>query len=421
MKIVKLNIRNFMGVSAIQIVPDGAVVKITGKNGAGKSSVLDAIIAGFAGSRGAPAMPVRRGQKKAKVVIDAGEYTITRRFKDDGDTDLVVKSSNGFKAPSPQALLDKIVGQVAFDPLAFCNLPEKAQRELLLKLVGLDLAAHDEKIDGLRQGRSLALANKKRATDDCARWPYVEGLPAEPPATTEIASRLMEAQAHNAAIAQKQEAVRSVMSSIEQQEATKADLLARVKQINAWLDEAQIRVQTEKAALLRMAPIDVRAIQEELVNADDLRAKIGRNQRYLEAKAVADKIGDQVTDLYHKIEDAEAAKAGAIAAAQMPIAGLGIVDGAVTLDGIPIKQVNHAEEVKVSVAIGMALNPDLRVLLVNANGLGPEVMDAIETAAKDGDYQIWEEVFDESGEVGFVIEDGKLKGQSLVEDEDSAD
>ena len=43
MKIIKLQAENIKKLRAIEISPDGPVVKITGKNAAGKSTVLDSI------------------------------------------------------------------------------------------------------------------------------------------------------------------------------------------------------------------------------------------------------------------------------------------------------------------------------------------------------------------------------------------
>ena len=43
MKILTLTAENFMRLAAVEITPDGNMVQITGRNGMGKSSVLNAI------------------------------------------------------------------------------------------------------------------------------------------------------------------------------------------------------------------------------------------------------------------------------------------------------------------------------------------------------------------------------------------
>ena len=59
MKIIELRAENFKRLRAIDITPDGHLVEIRGKNGQGKSSVLDGIWALFASAEALPPRPVR--------------------------------------------------------------------------------------------------------------------------------------------------------------------------------------------------------------------------------------------------------------------------------------------------------------------------------------------------------------------------
>ena len=49
MKIIRLKAENVKRLHAVEITPEGEVVVVAGKNGAGKSSVLDAITYALAG------------------------------------------------------------------------------------------------------------------------------------------------------------------------------------------------------------------------------------------------------------------------------------------------------------------------------------------------------------------------------------
>ena len=140
MQIVNLRAENFKRLVAVEITPRGNVVQITGKNGAGKSSVLDSIQAALAGKDAMPAVPVHTGSKKAVITIDLGEYKVTRTMTPDGGGTLTVASKDGAKYPSPQAMLDKITGKLCFDPVAFARQRPEDQAQTLRKLVGLDFA-----------------------------------------------------------------------------------------------------------------------------------------------------------------------------------------------------------------------------------------------------------------------------------------
>jgi len=95
--------------------------------------------------------------------------------------------------------------------------------------------------------------------------------------------------------------------------------------------------------------------------------------------------------------------------AKFPIDGLGFNEQGVTFNGIPFKQCSSAERLKVSLAMAMALNPELKVIrITNGNLLDSSNMTIVEQMAKDNDYQIWLEMVDESGSMGIYIEDGEV-------------
>jgi len=95
--------------------------------------------------------------------------------------------------------------------------------------------------------------------------------------------------------------------------------------------------------------------------------------------------------------------------AKFPIDGLGFNEQGVTFNGIPFKQCSSAERLKVSLAMAMALNPELKVIrITNGNLLDSSNMTVVEQMAKDNDYQIWLEMVNETGSMGIYIEDGEV-------------
>src|SRR3989337_2937510 len=59
MKILKLTAENVKKLRAVEITPTGELVEVTGRNGAGKTSVLDAIWWALAGTKHIQAVPIR--------------------------------------------------------------------------------------------------------------------------------------------------------------------------------------------------------------------------------------------------------------------------------------------------------------------------------------------------------------------------
>ena len=141
MKIIKLQAENVKKLRCVEIVPTGAIVQITGPNGSGKSSVLDAIFYALAGQRAIDSKPVRDGTETATITLDLGEFTVVRTFKAEGGrtTKLEVLTPEGAKFPSPQKVLDALLGSLTFDPLAFARSAPKEQLDQLKGLVPLDI------------------------------------------------------------------------------------------------------------------------------------------------------------------------------------------------------------------------------------------------------------------------------------------
>jgi len=96
----------------------------------------------------------------------------------------------------------------------------------------------------------------------------------------------------------------------------------------------------------------------------------------------------------------------------MPIEGLGINETSVTYEGIPMSQINEASKLKVGVAISMALNPELKVIRLKGNDLDSDSLKTVADMVKEKDFQIWIEKVDETGEIGFVIEDGMVANRT---------
>ena len=152
MKIVKLQAQNIKNLKAIEITPDGNVIQLTGKNGAGKSAILDAIFSGLTGAKIDDV--IRHGENKGEVEINLGDYIIRRVYKNDNDR-LEITNPEGLKYASPQTMLDKLIGKLTFDPLSFKDMKPIRQRELLMNMVGLDFADLDKKYKEVYDSRTL--------------------------------------------------------------------------------------------------------------------------------------------------------------------------------------------------------------------------------------------------------------------------
>lgn len=290
-RIFSLHAENFKRLRAVDITPtnDQSVVELRGPNGAGKSSVIDAIWAALGGATALPSHPIRRGAEAATIRLDLGDLRVTRRFLPSGSSSLRVEAADGARYPSPQAVLDRLVGAVAFDPLQFVRSRPKEQRDLLASLVP-DLIQTLKTIDQDIQrdydrrtdlNRDLArLRSRLEAADASAGSPTVspsEQLPADPIDLDDLTRRLADASSHNAERERRLAARENAAEAIKKRLAEAADLEANadaevrrievtaahaVAQINATIDSLRRQIEVQEARLTEVNTTAANAIYE---------------------------------------------------------------------------------------------------------------------------------------------------------------
>uniref|UniRef100_A0A6M3JSF3 Putative ATPase domain containing protein n=1 Tax=viral metagenome TaxID=1070528 RepID=A0A6M3JSF3_9ZZZZ len=414
MKILKFAAENFKKLSAVEITPDGNVVVISGKNGAGKSSVLDGIEAALCGGRVLPKRPIKDGEVRGKVEVDMGPYKVTRKFFGANST-LTVTTTGETKTEvrKPQAFLDSVVGSLSFDPLAFLNKQPAEQRDTLMDFLGLNLQDFTDKILSLKAQRSDIRKEKERKLHEAESITFTPNLPEQIQNPGGLLLELDSIRKHNEQC-RKIESDNAVTSSRLEQ--TGKDILAAQKAIEDWKKRLTGLI-TMKASLeqqLRTAPQlkDSAEVEIKIKTLADTNEAIRRNAQKRAALVDVDIHSSAYRDLGDEIKIVENQKAKKLAETVMPVEGLSILPDGLAYNGIPLEQVNSAKKLEICVAISMALNPKLKVLRVNGNDLDPSSRKAIGELVAGKGYQLWMEVVSEDDKIGFYIEDGHLVGNT---------
>jgi hypothetical protein len=386
-KIVRLYSENVKRVKVVEVVPkkDDSLVVVGGPNDAGKSSLLDSIEMALGGKGTHPKEPLRRGAKKGRVVLDLGDIVVTRTFAAGGTT-LQVESKAGKAFSSPQAMLDKLYGELTFDPLSFERQKADDQAAILKRLVGLDFSKLDEKRQGFydeRTQENRALKALEVSVAALERWEdapeaevSVEALSAELEAAERLQSKartagLQAAEADSACRAANaaEKATEEEIERLERQLAAARQRLAEGKvAADAALtrrEEAQAAAEAAKAAVPDTAPL-----HERLKAAEGLNEKVRHNRRAAEQQQLLEAQRATLAELNQKIDAIDEEKARQLSEASYPVPGLSIdTEGLVRFGGLPFEQASTSDRIRVSVAMGLALHPKLRILLVRDGSL----------------------------------------------------
>lgn len=438
--VVGLKAENFKRLVAVELHPTATgLVELRGRNGQGKSSVLDAIAAALGGARACPTKPIRDGESSAEVVVDLGDLIARRRWTDPEDASknyLTVESKDGAAFKSPQAILDRLTGGFA-DPVEFQRLKPADQVRAVLGMVdlGIDLdaskraeaEAEQERLMLGREGKALAgeVEGLKR---DAA------GAPAERVSVTELSAQLEAAHAHNgervrleaAAGNARREAAEAdgYAGKLEAQLAELEDQIqalerqfkdlndVAIPQANAALAEAEAKAEAADAAVARFEPVITTAIQQQIARAEatnrhaDAADRLAQRAADLVAKMHEYKVADQ------RVQQVRQERRDALEAVTWPVDGMGYDPDGVTLTlaGVPLAQASQAEQLRASAELAMAQDPPIRVMLVREGSLldaEHKAMLADLVAARG--YQLWIEcVADGPTGVGFFVDDGVI-------------
>ena len=419
MKIIKLAAENFKRLRAVEITPAGDLVEVRGRNGAGKSSVLDAIWTALGGARVAPERPVREGEESATIRLDLGELVVTRRFRSDGETSLVVTAADGARYPSPQRVLDELLGAVALDPLEFLRWEPKRQVEMLRRVVKLDVDL--DELDRLSAADRAARTEANREADRnralVTSIAVPDDTPDEPIDVDALLAEMQAITAHNRDVARQAAELARVKAALVAHRVKAAEMLADAEEFRRRAEASQAKSDEMTAA----ADARERALTEAPEPRDDapvvaaVRAAQGTNNAVKrkaereQAREAAEIAASRSRQLTAAIEERDNAKRGALSRAELPVPDLGFDAERVTLNGLPLAQASSSDAMRVSVALAMAANPRLRVLCVrHGNDLDTASLAQLAALVRERDYQLWLEVVDDDARTGIVIEDGAV-------------
>lgn len=432
MKIIELRAENIKRLVAVSIKPDGNMVEITGRNGQGKSSVLDAIWWALEGSEHIQSVPIRKGATEAVIRLDLGEIKVTRTFKskDDGyTTSIVVEQENGARFQKPQSVLDSLLGELAFDPLAFTRMKPKEQFDTLRQFVpGVDFAAIDEMNKADFDARTDINRRLKEVNAQLAGTT----IPLNPPSAMidegQLVADLEKAGEFNSNIERKRASREAFIGETKREIDRHSAIAASIDDLRKQIERSEAEMKalgadiTDRENRIAQAeplpePIDTAKVRAAISHAKSNNEAFQAAQRAIDtAKKLKDSaiaLEARSTALTEAMQKRSSEKQRAVAEAKMPIDGIAFGEGHVLLNGVPFEQASDAERLRASIAIAAAMNPKLRVIRVRDGSLLDEAALALLSSfATENDFQIWIERVDSSGRVGFVMEDGHLKTQT---------
>ena len=357
-KINSFELENVKRVRAVWVEPaENGLTIIGGKNGQGKTSVLDAIAWALGGDRFRPSQPQREGSvlpPRISVTLSNG-LIVERRGK---NSDLKVIDPSGRRAG--QQLLNEFIGQFALDLPRFLQAGNKEKAEILLKGIGVgdrlcELERQEQSLYNQRHAVGQIADQKKKFARE---MPCFEGVPEAPVSALELIEQQQDILAKNGENQKKRRRA--------------AELETEKQRLRQQLDELEARYaqvcrdcETASRSAQELQDESTAQLEESIRNIDELNRKIRANLDREKAEADADACAREYDALSARLGDVRKAKTDLLAHADLPLAGLTVEKGALLYHGKSWDCMSGADQLRVATAIVKRLHPDCGFVLLD--------------------------------------------------------
>jgi energy-coupling factor transporter ATP-binding protein EcfA2 len=419
MKISRIKISNILGIEDLEFSP-GGFTKITGANGQGKTSILEAIKS--ATKSGHDATLLRKGAEKGEVVLVLDDGTeIHERVTASATTRNVVR--DGKKISRPGDAIKDMIDALSVNPVDFLTARPADRAKVLLECMpitvdparlqeisNIDIGTEAGHVQGLqlidfvrrkvyddRTGTNRAVSDKDATINQLQA-----AMPAAPAGVEgsedELRARLKDIHdgwaAESARIDKKLAGLKDESSAkiLKIREAAQAE-------IDAIRERTQKAIDAENESL---ALIEVKANQQRSKKKDEtaaaatplqdaIRAIVANREASAKRQATMETIKQMRVDLEDLRVDAER-QTKAIAdidaykielLQSLPIPGIEIIDGEIYREGIPFERLNTAQRVAIAVEIAKLRAGKLAVACLD----GMELLDETSLAEIESQTQ----------------------------------
>lgn len=417
-KINSLEVENVKRVKAVQLKPTkNGLTIIGGRNGQGKTSVLDAIAWALGGNKMTPSKAKRDGSvSDPKLHIELSNGIIVERSGK--NSALKVLDPTGKK--SGQKLLDGLIEKMALNLPAFMQATPAEKGKTLLQIVGvgdelIKLEQEEATLYSRRTEIGRIADQKKKFADEMKFYPDV---PNEPVSAAELIQQQQEILKRNAENQRKRENVEHIQRQQDEALAKRDELKKQMEELELEIARLGDDLSTAKKSALDLLDESTEELEKNIADIDTLNQKIRANLDREKAEIDAEGFRKQYSQLTQDIDEIRKAKKSLLDGAQLPLEGLAVEQGELVYNGQKWDCMSGSEQLKVATAIVRKLNPECGFVLMDkleqmdvdtlkefGAWLEAEGLQVIATRVSTGD------------ECSIIIEEGYVKGGNQPKDE----
>lgn len=419
-RVAHVAIRNILGIEELEFAP-GGFTEVAGSNGAGKTSVIEALRAALRG--GHDATLLRNGAEKGEIVLVLDDGTQIKKKITPASTDVAILRDEK-KLSRPAEAIRALHDVLSVNPVEFLRAPEKERVNALLQVMPITVdpkrireivpGSVDVPVKVLAEGTGLDIieAVKKCVFDDrtginrAAR--DKEGTINQLRAT--LPEEIAEAPATDASLLAKLNEIDAARDAEIERISTKLAGLKeesdkRIADLRAQIAELERQISAEQAAFAewksKAAQAEAQARAEHAEARAGVEAQVRQIEEQQKAAARFAQTRETITRLAGELEELKAdsqARTEALAAldaykaellASLPIPGLEVVEGKLYRHGIPFDRLNTGQQVEIAVEIAKLRAGELGLICVDGlELLDPQHYEAFREAAEASGLQL---------------------------------
>lgn len=415
-KINSLELENVKRIKAVKLEPSpNGLTVIGGKNGQGKTSVLDSIAWALGGDRYRPSAAQRDGSvipPTLHITLSNG-LVVERKGK---NADLKVIDPDGRK--SGQQLLNEFISQLALDLPRFMEANNKDKANILLQIIGVgdklfELERREKELYNQRHAVGQIADQKRKFAAEMVFYP---DAPAELVSASELIRQQQDILARNAENQRKRENMRSIEMKAESLQSDIDRLRTEMQHLESQLTTALADLEIARKDALFLQDESTAELEKNIAEIDEINVKVRANLDKEKAEDDTKEYAAQYNVLTAQLDDVREEKLALLNGAELPLPGLSVEDGELTYNGHKWDSVSGSDQLKIATAIARKINPQCGFVLVDkleqmdidslrefGAWLEGEGLQVIATRVSTGD------------ECSVIIEDGYVKDKPKIQ------
>ena len=427
-KVLSLVVENFKNIEKTEVDFAGRSATIIGKNGAGKSSLIQAICSPI-DSNYIPAKPVKKGEERGSIELTIGgslhgeeeTYTLGLHFSEKHKKGrITVTNGEGEKVNGGKQFISDIVGNIGFDIQEFIKLGvtssgsiskpgTQEQIEILKKLMPKDVLKQmhdlDKEFKDVYEARAdvnrdISHAKSKLeghdfSQDELERYNEVvdtEGI------VSKMTNIEKELEKYNKVFS----TVDSLLDSIPLKQERLALLEEKVEALHAEITADIDKLDKGEVWLGKKTKPSIEAMNIELSNANIHNNKV-KEVKSLQDSQIAIRLLQENSEANtERLDKIKREKKQIFTSSPLPVKGLTFDEEGIYFKGLPFVEGQHPSSTIISIGakIGMALNPNLRMLVIKDGSLlDKKTLKWLVTQCEKENYQLFVEMVADNEEV----------------------